>query len=289
MGPYKEGVPMIKLVRGDKGPEVKVLQRALNRLGSMLLVDGDFGSSTELAVLDARALLQLPPLAGQVDDVLMQKLQALPEPSQELTSPGVTFVGREEVSSPAAYRAKYLRPVLPPEASGITIGIGYDLRFSSRAKLDADWGTFLTPAVKDRLAQVCGKPGTPALLQQVKDIEIPLPAAMHAFLDNIMPEHVGNTRSVYPQLDSLPPPRRTALISLVFNRGPGVADKPGSDRRREMKKIQTLLASNQLDQVGAQIRAMKRLWQTADTRGLVDRREREAMLWTDGFAALQLE
>jgi hypothetical protein len=34
------------LRRGDGGESIKTLQRGLNKLGSMLLVDGDFGAGT---------------------------------------------------------------------------------------------------------------------------------------------------------------------------------------------------------------------------------------------------
>src|SRR2546425_7645332 len=42
--------------------------------------------------------------------------------------------------------------------SGITIGIGYDLRFvTSRTKLVADWGEALPPPLLDRLLAVAGR------------------------------------------------------------------------------------------------------------------------------------
>src|SRR6185369_6904890 len=41
------------LKRGTNGDNVRTLQRGLNKLGAMLLVDGDFGKSTEAAVVDA--------------------------------------------------------------------------------------------------------------------------------------------------------------------------------------------------------------------------------------------
>jgi peptidoglycan hydrolase-like protein with peptidoglycan-binding domain len=58
------------LERGDKSEAVKTLQRGLNKLGLLLLVDGDFGGGTEAAVADARVMLGLagPPRA---DDALL--------------------------------------------------------------------------------------------------------------------------------------------------------------------------------------------------------------------------
>ncbi len=262
---------------------MKELQRQLNRVGSLLLVDGDFGSGTEAAVVDARMVLKLPP-SPEADDRLLSALAAVPEPSAELTAPGVAFIGREEVSSPAQYRRRYVHPVWPTANSGITIGIGYDLKFANRAKLDLDWGEVLPPDVLARLAAVSGTAGSAALLQQVADVTVPLLDAVRVFLERMMPEHVTNTRSIYPSLDGLPPARRSALISLVFNRGNDL----GGPRRLEMKRIAELLAADQLDPVADQLESMTRLWDPATEGGVIDRRRREATLWRQGFEALQL-
>lgn len=69
----------------------------------------------------------------------------------------------------------------------------------------------------------------------------------------------------------------------MFNRG---ADLAG-DRRREMKRIQELLAARRLDEIAGQFDAMKRLWDPAESPGLLERRDRERTLWSDGFPALQ--
>jgi hypothetical protein len=124
------------------------------------------------------------------------------------------------------------------------------------------------------------------MLARVKDIEISLPLAIRAFLGRMMPEHIGNTRRAFPSLDGLPANQRTALISLVFNRG-GSLD-PTDDRRREMRKIHDLLEAGRPDAVVEQFELMTRLWDPATERGVIDRRRREATLWRDGFEALQL-
>lgn len=271
------------LKRGDKGNDVSDLQRSLNKLGAMLLVDGDFGGATEAAVADARVVLNLPG-SPQADDALLNALARADELSPELTGPGVTFIGREEVSSPAAYRERFRHPVWPTADSGITIGIGYDLRFVNKTKLEADWGKVLPAATLACLTPVLGTAGSDDLRATVADVDIPLPAAIVVFLTRMMPEHIGRTRTVYPELDGLPPARRTALISLVFNRGASL----DGDRRREMKRIQELLEAGDLDAIADQFEKMERLWDPAKERGIIERRQREAILWRDGFAPLLL-
>jgi hypothetical protein len=252
----------VTLKLGDHGDAVKRLQRGLNKLGSLLLVDGDFGPITEAAVVDAHVVLKKPP-RPHADDALLAALSRLRQPSRELTGPGVAFIGREEVSSPNDYRRRYKHPVWPTPNSGITIGIGYDLRFATETKLRADWSKVLPAATIDRLVPVLGTPGSPDRLAAVADVEVPLPAAVSVFLKRMLPEHVGHTRTAYPMLDTLPPPRRTALISLVFNRGGALE----GDRRREMKRIRELLAARDFDAVAAQFESMVRLWDPVNEPG----------------------
>ena len=271
----------MRLKLGDEGEPVKVFQRALNRVGSLLLVDGDFGAGTQAAVADAWAFLRRPG-PPEADDALLADLTALPEPSGELTAAGVTFIGREEISSPARYRALFRHPTWPTANSGITIGIGYDLRHVTRAELRADWSSVLDPSTLAQLETAIRVPGSPALVAALGGIDVPLPGAMRVFLKRMVPTHAARTRSIYPTLDTLPPARRTALISLVFNRG---TDLDG-DRRSEMKRIQGLLASGDLDPVAQELEAMTRHWNPATERGVIERRRREATLWREGFAAL---
>jgi hypothetical protein len=224
------------------------------------------------------------PGPATADDALQAALAKLPEPSSELTAQGVTFIAREEVSSPGEYRRRYKHPVWPTENSGITIGIGYDLRFVNEAKVKADWGDALPPDTIARFVPVLGTRGTPELLATVADVDVPLPAAVAVFVKRMLPEHVGHTRVAYPLLDTLPPPRRTALISLVFNRGGALE----GDRRREMMRIRELLEAADVDAVAGEIEAMVGLWDPVKERGVIERRRREATLWRHGFAALEL-
>ncbi len=274
---------MLKL--GDSGETVKVLQGSLNKFGAILLLDGDFGPMTCDAILETRAVLQQPPSAD-ADDEFQQAIARHPDPFPPLTAAGVTFIARAEVSGPREYRRRYKRPAWPSISSGITIGIGYDLQFVDRDRLRADWEDLIPQSAIELLADVVGRPGSEDLLEGVRGVEIPLPLAMSVFLNRTLPLYVEQTRSIYPELDLLSPPRRTALVSLVYNRGARLADRdPVRQERREMRTIRNLLRSGDFDAIAGELDSMARLWTLP---GLVQRRHDEAKLWRSGFTALQL-
>src|SRR5436305_996709 len=110
------------LRQGDKGDQVKVMQRGLNKLGQMLLVDGDFGAGTCSAVGAARTELRMPGPATEADDAFQNAVAAVPDPFPPLTAAGVTFIARAEVTDARTYRAQYQTAEVPPAPSGVTIG-----------------------------------------------------------------------------------------------------------------------------------------------------------------------
>lgn len=271
---------------GDQGDAVKALQRNLNKTGSMLIIDGDFGPGTRSAVVRVRETLGRPgPL--EVDDGLQQALADIPDPCPPLTTAGMTFIARQEVSDAVTYQRRFQMPVWPTPESGITIGIGYDCQFVDRAELAADWGDLLSPDLVEKLAGVLQKVGSAELLAMVSAITVPLGAAMTVFAKRSVPKYLKQVRSIYPQVDdsSLSPAQRTALVSLVYNRGP----KLDGDRRREMRTIKDLLAAGRIPDVADQFESMTRLWNEQTEGGLITRRRAEAALWRSGFAAVNLE
>ncbi|HEY2383484.1 MAG TPA: hypothetical protein VGK48_20110 [Terriglobia bacterium] len=271
--------------QGDKGDDVKVLQRGLNKIGQMLLIDGDFGSGTGEAVGAVRETLKIPGLSTEADDALQQALTNIADPFPPLTAAGVTFIARQEITDARTYRTQYKTPAVPPAPSGVTIGIGYDCRFPTLAQFRADWGDLLSPDALAQLEAVLGKQGTPELKAQVAGVTVSLEAAMRVFVNRNLPDFLSQTRSIYPQVDNLSPARRTALVSLVYNRG---TDLDG-DSRKEMQAIRDLLSSNRLDDIPAQFESMTRLWDPATAPGLIARRRAEAVLWKSDFAALILD
>jgi GH24 family phage-related lysozyme (muramidase) len=270
---------------GSAGNGVRLLQRGLNKLGAILLIDGDFGPVTRDAVLDACVTLNRP-VVPEADDKLQQAISSRPDPFPPLTAAGITFIARAEVSGPGEYRRKYSHPVWPSAGSGITIGIGYDLQFVDRNQIQADWRDHLPAGTVAKLTKVAGTPGTEQSLKAVRDLEVPLNDAMSVFVNRTLKHYFEQTRSVYPEIDTLPPSRRTALVSLVYNRGTRLTDdNPLRQERREMRRIRELLADGELDGVSTELDSMARLWTLP---GLIQRRHDEARLWRSGFAALQL-
>jgi hypothetical protein len=178
-----------------------------------------------------------------------------------------------EIGSRAQYERLYAFPTWPGGESGVTIGIGYDLGFTSKQQIEADWDPFLEKPERAALAAVQGAKGAAAqqLARGLRHIKIPLAAAESVFYASTLPRFARITRDAFPGIEELPPDAQGALLSLVFNRGASCV----GERRKEMRAIRDELAGGQsLAGIADQFEAMQRLW--PDVRGLRERRVREA-------------
>jgi hypothetical protein len=183
-----------------------------------------------------------------------------------------------EIGSRAQYERLYAFPTWPGGESGVTIGIGYDLGFTSKPQIEADWDPFLEQPDRAALAAVQGAKGAVAqqLARGLRNIHIPLAAAELVFYASTLPRFARITRDVFPGVEDLPLDAQGALLSLVFNRGASLA----GERRKEMRAIRDELAGGaSLARIADQLEAMQRLW--PDARGLRERRVREAALVRD--------
>jgi len=265
----------------DKGPDVIEVQGLLNRNGAILDPDGDFGKGTETAVREFQAAAGLPN-SGVIDAATWQRLRALPEPSPDIPTRAVAFIAREEVGGRGFYDAQCARPTWPGGASGVTIGVGYDLGY--QAGFAADWSGLLTPAEMARLRPWLGVKGQAAKdgPAQLTAITIPWHAAWTAFIRRTLPQEITNTRTVFTGPVRLPPLCFGVLVSLVYNRGTAMGDPPDHPGvRKEMRDIRDAVATGHVARIPAALRAMKRLW--PEGNGLRDRREREARLFEEGL------
>jgi len=164
----------------------------------------------------------------------------------------------------------------PGGGSGITLGIGYDLGFVTVQQFEQDWGPILSADQMERLKTVIGLTGGAAEMRapQFSDIKVTRAQGEEVLKKRTLPLHSGRTEQAFPGVDQLPPDAQGALVSLVFNRGPGM----DGDRRREMRAVRDAVARKDLREIAGQIRAMKRLWEGQGLDGLLRRRDAEADL-----------
>lgn len=271
------------LLRKDKNTAAVIeAQNLLNRNGAILDPDGDFGGGTEDAVREFQAAVGIHP-TGVIDAATWQGLRALPEPSPDIPTRAVAFIGREEVGDRHQYDVIGSRPTWPGGDSGVTIGVGYDLGFQSR--FDSDWSDVLTPDQMSALRHWLGIKGPAAAAgpAALRGIIIPWHAAWMAFIRRTLPQEIAKTRSTFIGPRPLPPLCLGMLVSLVYNRGTAMRDSlqhPGD--RQEMRDIRDAVAAGRFNAVPAALRGMKRL--RPHLPGLAARREREAILFEEGLA-----
>ncbi len=199
---------------------------------------------------------------------------------------GYRFIVAHEVSSRTYYERHLRNPILPGEASGVTIGIGYDLGYKTKAEFREDWGALLNPADLRELETCLGKTRRAAAvaLPNVRHIVIPYDAAARVFERSSLPRVFGQLNRHFPDdaIDGLSGPCLTALMSLTFNRGPSF--QKAGDRFREMREIRQAILGGAPARVPDLIRSMKRIWQgRPNVRGLLRRRDEEADLFESGL------
>lgn len=195
----------------------------------------------------------------------------------------VDLIVAEEVSSEAVYRKKYTRPEWPGFSSGVTIGIGYDVGYSTPARLESNWRGRIPDGMIQALKRACGVTGSPAksLARALRStVSVPWEAAIAEFREVEIPRWISKVQTALPNTDKLSADCLGALVSLAYNRGPAFSNT--GDRFKEMRAIKYFMQTEQFDKIPDQIRAMKRLWPGS---GLVARREREAKLFERGLKA----
>ena len=212
-----------------------------------------------------------------------------------LTRQAVQLIYDYEVGGGKAYYEQRLsRPTVPGTKSGVTIGVGYDLRFQTSAGFEKDWGGLLPQGQIDRLKRLTGQVGTADMKDSVQDIVIPWTAAERVFYNTTVPRYVADTLRAYPDADTkLSPTDFGSLVSMVLNRGSGLTNRGRSsvyaaDPSREMRQIADALKSGNHGDIPQYLRDMKRLWpdlaslpreKKSEHLGLRRRRDREASLF----------
>jgi len=180
-----------------------------------------------------------------------------------------------ETGGQSYYQSRLQRPSWPGGASGVTVGIGYDIGYNTRSGVLSDWSS-LPDATRLALASAAGVKGTAARprASALKWITVPWSTAQDVFVSNTMPRFGSYTSAAFPGITRTHGHVQGAMLSIVFNRG---ASMSGS-KRTEMRAIRTAVSTGNLRPIPAHIRAMKRLWVGKGLPGLLRRREAEARL-----------
>ena len=190
----------------------------------------------------------------------------------------------EEVSSEAVYSRKYRRPEWPGAASGVTVGIGYDLGQTDKATIRGDWQGRVPINMLDIMAACSGKTGAAgrdATASVRHLIDIPWETAIAVHKERVVPRWEARVVAALPNTDKLSGDSFGALLSLIFNRG--TSFNMAGDRYREMRAIKLHMAAQNFAEIPAEFRSMKRLW--PNLAGLQKRRDREADLFARGLQA----
>ncbi|MEM9762013.1 MAG: trypsin-like peptidase domain-containing protein [Pseudomonadota bacterium] len=227
------------------------------------------------------------------DDAPIEQHQALaswtPEEARAVLSKrGFKELVGHEIGSVAYYQTVLNEaPTWPGGASGVTIGVGYDIGNHTAAEFATDWRHHLPASDYARLRTAVGVRGTAARHKaaSMSDIKIALQTASDVFTRTTLPKYVALTYRTLPRdaLDALHPHAVSALVSLVFNRG--VSFGESGDRYREMRNIKAHMERGSFTAIPAELRSMKRLWDAATLGGLHRRRDDEASLFAAGLLA----
>jgi hypothetical protein len=209
-----------------------------------------------------------------------------------ISQAAIDLIVREEVSSKKVYERNYRRPEWPGGASGVTIGIGYDVGagVNDKAQLWADWRGRIPDPMIAALEPAIGVTGERALVltARLRDrVDVPWDAANAVFEGVDIPRWYAICAKALPNFEKLPPDCRGALVSLAYNRGASFSKQrdPGDplDRHREMRAIRQHMAERKYDRIPDEFRSMKRLWHGKGLDGLLARRDREAALFAAGL------
>ena len=194
-----------------------------------------------------------------------------------LSKKAIDLIIQFEVGGRNYYDKVLQKPSWPGGASGITIGLGYDLGYETEKQFLSDWSASLNLNFVNALRPLCGLTGEKARLMlrgEVLNVRVPYNIAYDVFVNKDIPRYFAMTKKIYPQLETLNEDTQGALVSMVYNRGASLA----GDSRKEMKAIVDLVAKQDYHGIAEEIEKSKRLWEHKGLDGLVLRREAEADL-----------
>ena len=222
----------------------------------------------------------LTALFGGGAALVSPKPAAIPAGPLGVSREAVDLIVEYETGGRAYYEKRLKSPTWPGGASGVTVGLGYDVGYNTRARVLEDWKA-LPKGSREALASAAGVKGIAAKPRAaaLRWIVVPWADAEAVFVNNTMPRFGKMTDGAFPGITRTHGHVQGAMLSIVFNRG---ASLSGSSRR-EMLAIRGHLQAGRVKRVPGEIRSMKRLWVGKGLDGLLRRREAEARLIERSF------
>jgi hypothetical protein len=181
-----------------------------------------------------------------------------------------------ETGGKSYYERVLQSPTWPGGASGVTIGIGVDLGYISRAEFDKYFAKYFSEVDANLLRSVIGIKGIGARshISRLSRIKFPWVQAKEAFVVWTLPKFWNLTVNLWPGIEELCEAAQVALVSIVFNRGSSIR----GETRREMFNIKKKVLDKDYKGIAQEITSMKRLWVNKGLNGLLKRRDREAQM-----------
>ena len=200
-----------------------------------------------------------------------------------ISKKSLEMIIQHEIGGRAYYEKKLQAPIWAGGESGCTIGMGYDLGYTSEKQFMLDWSGVINLNYINALRPTIGIKGPQAkamLKGEILNVRIPYNTAYEVFVKSSLPRYYAMTKKIYPNMDLLNDDTKGALVSVVYNRG----NKLEGDSRAEMRAIVDLIAKQDYEGIAEQIEKSKRLWENKGLDGLVKRRESEADLILQSLA-----
>lgn len=206
--------------------------------------------------------------------LLLLLISGLASANPVVTPAGEKFIAKWEVGGQGLYERKYQMPIWPGNsASGVTIGIGYDLGHNSVDRILEDWKHH---PHRGYLAAMSGFKGQSAgnLAKRRSWIVTPWPLALEVFRNPTLIRYYNIARRSFPGLQDQDQAVIDMIVDLVYNRGGNMIGKD----REEMRYIaEVCFPARDYACTANQIRKMSRIWAGRPLgRGLIARRNQEA-------------
>ena len=142
--------------------------------------------------------------------------------ADKISKRAIDMIIEFEVSSKAYYERVLQKPEWPGLASGVTIGIGYDLGYNSKQQIAEDWGDVLPPETVSAMQKYAGITGNDAkarLSEARSEIVVPWSAAIRVFGEKTTPKWTQMVIDALPNCDELNEDCLGALVSLAYKIG----------------------------------------------------------------------